>query len=276
MKLRIRTTLQSGLGHCSNVVRTAIARLSLAMGGSPMRISSIFHYPSDMSLVDRLMLYTLVRGLRPNRVLEIGSRWGGSARIMCAALEDNGCGCMVGLDPHTDAFCAPPRSLFNRFTLVKGYSPEDLPKAVEALKGPPDLIFIDALHIRDAAVLDIDAALRVATSDCYVLLHDAFHPGIHAAARIAMERFPDLSDLGIISRSATPSDPVCYQGLRLLRRGAVVTSRDLETCYDLAGVKWPADPEALENYDRFAIRVGLVQSVQGRLQYVKRSDPSSD
>src|SRR5688572_29036457 len=63
------------------------------------RVGAVFREPSDMCIPDRMMLYALVRGLRPERTLEVGVRWGAGARIIAAALEDGGAGRAVGLDP---------------------------------------------------------------------------------------------------------------------------------------------------------------------------------
>lgn len=273
---RVRT-MKRRLYRCINRLfefsSTVGDRLRLVAGTKPVRVASVIHHPSDMVMTDRVMLYALVRGLKPNRILEIGSRWGGSARIMAAALEDNGSGRIVGLDPDTSNFCCPKRLTYGRFDLVRGYSPEDVPKAVEMLGGPPDFVFIDALHIRDAVLDDIGAAMKHSSPDCYILLHDGLHPGVHAAAEIAKQRHRELYDLGLVSRTAVRSDPVCYQGLRLLRRGTATSSRDLQNCYESVGLPFPEDPSPLENYDRFALRTGLVKDVGGELVYVRRDTP---
>jgi predicted O-methyltransferase YrrM len=77
------------------------------------RIGVIYDEPSDMCVPDKLMLYALVRGLRPERVLEIGVRWGAGARIISAALEDaGGRARAVGIDPEPEAFRAKSKQLF--------------------------------------------------------------------------------------------------------------------------------------------------------------------
>jgi len=39
---------------------------------SSERVGVVYHEPSDMCFTDRIMLYALVRGLRPQRALEVG------------------------------------------------------------------------------------------------------------------------------------------------------------------------------------------------------------
>ncbi|MGL5135100.1 MAG: hypothetical protein ACRC78_21420, partial [Planktothrix sp.] len=84
---------------------------------SSERIGVIYHEPSDMCVTDRVMLYALVRGLKPTRALEIGVRWGGSARIITNAMEENGVGQLVGIDPAPENFKANPKVLHNRYKL---------------------------------------------------------------------------------------------------------------------------------------------------------------
>ena len=56
------------------------------------RVGVIYHQPSDLCETDRVMLYALVRGLRPKYAIEIGVRWGESARIITNAMQENGVG----------------------------------------------------------------------------------------------------------------------------------------------------------------------------------------
>ena len=242
-------------------------RVALRRPGA--RVGAAFHRPTDMCEPDRVMIYALVRGLRPSRVLEIGVRWGGSARTACAALEDNQHGRMAGLDPETDAFRAPKRALFGRYELVKGYSPQDIPRAVERLGGPPDLVFIDAMHIHACAAEDLRGAVAAMQPGGHVLLHDSFHPGVDRAVRDCCAELPGLTDCGLLTRHAKASTPVAGQGLRLLRLGEPVGEADLRAGFEHAGVPYPADPARYYNYDKFAIRIGMVRETDdGRYEFV--------
>lgn len=243
------------------------ARVVFARPGA--RVSAAYHRPTDMCEPDRIMLYALARGLRPARVLEIGVRWGGSARTICAALQDNNHGRMVGLDPETDAFRAPRRALFGRYELVRGYSPQDVPKAVERLGGAPDLVFIDAMHIHACALADLRAVLAVMPSGGHILMHDSFHPGVEQAVRDAQAARADLTDCGLLTRHAKASAPVAGQGLRLLRVGPAVTESDIRDGFQRAGVEYPDDPSRFYNFDRFAMRIGMVREVDGRYEFVQ-------
>src|SRR5882724_4224219 len=72
--------------------RARFARPNLFSLASNERIGIVYMARTHLSTAERLLLYTMVRGLRPERVLEIGSAYGGSASIMACAMEDNGAG----------------------------------------------------------------------------------------------------------------------------------------------------------------------------------------
>ena len=241
-------------------------RLRLLLG--LQRIESVFHRPTDMCESDRLMIYALVRGLRPKRVLEIGVRWGGSARIICAALQDNGEGFCVGLEPYVHNFRVPARKLYGRYELVRGYSHADVPKAIARLGTPVDLVFIDATHIYACALADINAVSPYLSKGGHILMHDTFHVGIDAAVREFMKHNPDIEDLGILTRHAHHDMPVMYQGLRLLRVGKACSQQMITTAY---GEKLPEDTERLWNYNQHSLKIGQVREVDGRYEYVDES-----
>jgi len=219
---------------------------------------SIYHSPLDMCESDRVFLYAFVRGTRPSRCLEVGSRWGGSARIICAALEDNQHGQLVGLDPAPGAFLAPKRVLHNRFRLHTGYSPQDIPAVCALHEGPIDFAFIDAVHTHDSVKSDLNAIYPFLADGAHVIMHDAFHVGIDAACNEFLLSHTDVTDLGILTRNPSKTDPLCYQGFRVLR---IRENRDavLREAYERNGVSFPDNPSYFYNYDPFAIRIGLVE-----------------
>lgn len=171
---------------------------------------------------DRVMLYALIRGFRPERVVEIGARWGGGARIIASALEDSGFGHAVGIDPAPEAFRPNQKDLYNRYKLLTGYSPGAIPEAVSLLDGPIDFVLIDAMHTHDHVLADFRGVIPHLNPGAHVLLHDAFHVGINAATTKILEENPSFFDCGFVTRYPEIGNaPVAYQGLRLIRSGPV-------------------------------------------------------
>jgi predicted O-methyltransferase YrrM len=243
--------------------QNTLGRPRLFKASSHERLGVVFRKPSDMCEPDKIMIYALVRGLRPERALEIGVRWGGSARIIASAMEDNGIGKIVGLDPDVEPFRPAPSELFGRYQLVQGFSPQDVPRAIEALGGKPDFVFIDALHTHDAVFADFNAVLPFLAPGSHVLFHDTYHQGIDTAIREVMAANPGFVDCGILTRNPEIRLPVLYQGLRLLRFGDVEVDNHAlmtEACVR-NGVKVPSFHPYYNNWDEWANGIGL--GVQG-------------
>jgi cephalosporin hydroxylase len=230
--------------------------LANALSKPSKSIRSIYFHPSDMCEPDRVMLYALVRGLRPERVLEIGARWGGGARIISAALNDSGIGKAIGIDPEPQNFRPSAKDLLNRYELMTGYSPQDVPAAVAKLGGKIDLAFIDAMHTHDHVYADFNAVIPHMASGGHVLLHDTFHVGIHTAIEKVLAANPDFIDCGFLSRypSVLPDAPVAYEGLRLIRTGTPPNHDTMRKSYRLAGGDASLSPDLI-NWDHYWNRV---------------------
>jgi cephalosporin hydroxylase len=95
------------------------------------RLGVVYANPSEMSLNEKFFLYALVRGSRPQNVIEIGSRHGGSASIIASAMMDINpatTATIFGVDPE-NAITVRSSRLFDRFKLVQMPSPEGVHEA---------------------------------------------------------------------------------------------------------------------------------------------------
>jgi cephalosporin hydroxylase len=244
-----------------------IGRPRLFQKGTRERLGVIYTQPSDMCIPDRLMLYALIRGLRPERVLEIGVRWGGGARIIASALEDTGgSGRAVGIDPEPEAFRARSGELFGRYELLRGYSPGAIPEAVAKLGGPIDLALIDAMHTHDHVLADFQGVVPHLAPGSHVLLHDTFHQGIDRAVAEVMAEHSGFVDCGFLTRHPDLSDaPVAYQGLRLVRLGTPHSHELIAGAYQRAGRPVPEFSVDYLNWDHYWNRVkGKTSMVNGK------------
>lgn len=207
------------IGKAKNRIKNRIQRPDLYSLSSKERVGIVIDNPSEMSVSERLFLYALVRGVRPQRVLEIGSRHGGSASIMAAAMMDNESATarIIGIDPGPD-ITVPKSQFFDKFELIVQPSPEGITEARSRAGGQFDFILIDGLHIYTQVKKDLLGVLPHLAENCYILLHDSFHLGISTAITEVVSQSPGLLDCGYpcAKPSLQKGSPLAYGGFRLL------------------------------------------------------------
>ncbi len=245
--------------HSNHLGRPRLFDLS-----TPERVGVVYHEPTDMCPADRIMLYALVRGLKPVRAVEVGSRWGNSARIICNAMEENGVGRLIGIDPEPGNFRVPPADMHGRFEAIAGYSPEAMPLAAEKFGGKFDFGFIDGMHTYEAVMADMKGALALLEEGGHLLIHDVFHPGEELAVVDLLKEVPELVDCGFLTRHPEVRDPVFYQGMRLLRYGPTKGLRLIAEAHEAAGRPAP-DAESLRNYDIHLVRLKEQAALRGEV-----------
>ena len=188
----------------------------------PWRLASSLLAHADQKPRERVLLYAMVFALAPRRCLEIGVRWGGSSRIIHAALSDLGRGVLVGIDPEP-ALEFDWGTIADRATLVVGRSPEELGRCAAAAGGEFDFVFVDGLHTEEGVLADLRGVAGVTTPGATVLCHDAFHPPV--ARGIERGLTAGFVDCGILADTRNEGvrvetgKPVVYGGVRMLRRG---------------------------------------------------------
>ena len=180
--------------------------------------------PVWMVRAERLLLFTLVFGLRPARYLEIGTLKGGSALVVSAAMD--------ALDTDGRLFCVDPEPqiepkvwsrIKHRTTLVRGYSPDVLQSVYESAADPFDLALIDGDHTYTGVLRDANGVLPFVADGGYLLFHDSFFPDIALALHdFATEHSDQIVDFGTLTREITlhsspGAEPVRWGGLRLMQ-----------------------------------------------------------
>lgn len=168
---------------------------------------------------ERVVLYALVVGIRPARILEIGTFQGGSTVVMTAALDDSGGGQIVCVDPDPRLAPETTEAVKHRATIVAQPSPDALAEALRTAGGSFEFALIDGDHSREGVARDIEATLPTLADDAHLLFHDAHFGEVRDAIDDAVRRHPDvLIDAGVISRGhTTDENGVRWGGLRLLR-----------------------------------------------------------
>ena len=177
----------------------------------------IYSAPTHLSTPERLFLYTIVRGTIPQRALEIGTALGGSAAIIAAAMEDNGVGTIVGIDPLRRVDPALPR-YFKRFHLVECAAPIGIDEAARLAGGNFDLMFYDGPNVHTATSEIIAAVIPHLSERAYIILDNGLHYGVHQAIDDVIEMDSRLHDCGFVCVKLGVHDRhAAYNGLRLVR-----------------------------------------------------------
>jgi hypothetical protein len=209
--------------------------LKLSDLGLQSRVDALLDAPAELLLPERLLLYALVRGLRPARCLEIGSHFGGSTTIIVGALDDVGAGVLVCVDPNPLVPVELWSGIAHRATMVRGHSPAALVEARADVDGDFDFVFIDGDHTRPGVVQDVEGVLDFAAPGAHLLFHDSHYFDVSAAIDDCVARHAGrLVDCGTLSTLST--EPIVapdgraarWGGFRMLRvaRSRVARSND--------------------------------------------------
>lgn len=180
--------------------------------------------PAQLTASERLMLFTLIYSLRPQRYLEIGTFEGGSALIVGAAMDaanlESSITC-VDIKPKV----APEnwKRIEHRAKMVTGDAAVVLPEARRVAGGLFDFAFIDGDHQEGSVVRDALRVLRELAPRGYVLFHDGHNPGVaRAIGRVLGLDRSSWVDYGTITREFTEvnrnGEEMRYCGFWLVQR----------------------------------------------------------
>ncbi|CAN5276966.1 hypothetical protein BH23VER1_BH23VER1_20010 [soil metagenome] len=220
----------------------------------PFGFPEAFRAP-DLSLIsqtsheERLLLYALVAGLKPDRLLEIGRARGGSTVVLASAVSHNGKGTLVSMDPNTWEEHKIHETLRARLIdrgviFLDAYSPAANGEAVAKAGGLFDFVFIDGDHSYDGCLRDILGAIPFVKPGTFFVLHDAHFGGVQDAVAQAMREHP-LADCGSLcsgyfagfAHQLYNGKPSFYSGLQLLQFRP-------DSAPDRAGAQMAAQPAA--------------------------------
>lgn len=216
------------------------------------RVGVIFKVDTHLSIDERFLLYSVVRGLRPKKILEIGVLHGATAVIICSALEDVGHGILVGLDPSPN-IAYQNKLFFGRFKMVDMASPEGVEKASEIAGALFDMVHFDSIVAHDPMQIDINGCLPYLADPAYLLINNSVHYGVNLAIQEAVDSNDSLHDCGFINVSSRVVDPKLSHGtLRLLRYSLNQVADPqpiINTAFEKEGIPAPSfDPELI-NHD---------------------------
>ena len=203
------------------------------VGPDWMELSSPTYDPafgliSQISCSEAQLLFALIYGLAPARLVEVGRARGGSTFVIASALRAMGRGRLVSVDPNCLAEHRISPALKVRLApwvdFIDGYAPYVLPEAETLAGGKFDFAFIDGDHSFAACERDIAGTLPHLLPGAWILLHDAHFGGVQEAVASSLGHLPLLDRGSLISdRCETLTHilykdrPSYYGGLRLLQ-----------------------------------------------------------
>jgi predicted O-methyltransferase YrrM len=160
---------------------------------------------SLLSAVSQALLYSLVRNLRPTRVVEIGTYKGGTAEGMSRALRANGHGTLHTVSPYDAELFGPifaqwPEPL-RRNTR---YHPVDSMMFFMQMDDEGsrfDLVLVDGHHDYEFAAFDIEAAARRLVPGGFILIDNVSQAGPFRAAVDFLASHPGWRECGLTSVS---------------------------------------------------------------------------
>ncbi len=188
----------------------------------PANLDWIFSAPAEQMVEERFLLYSLVLGMKPDRVLEIGTHFGGTATVFCAALDDVGKGTIIGIDPNPLVPAATMEHISHRFEVLCGFSPALVQRASERAEGKFNFVLVDGDHSYEGVKRDVDGIMPHIAPGCCILFHDSHNLEIKRAIDEKAAQYDDvLTDCGELNSTVyfdqTAEPPIRWGGLRMLR-----------------------------------------------------------
>jgi predicted O-methyltransferase YrrM len=139
---------------------------------------------TGVRISDGLYLFDLSRQVKPVRSAEVGFAEGFSTLYFLAALEANGKGVHVAMDPYETSDWhgiglqkIKEAHMNHRFRFLSVKSVVALP-ALNGEAKPFDIIFIDGDHRFDSAFTDFVLSDEICAKAGYILLHDPWMPSV--------------------------------------------------------------------------------------------------
>lgn len=161
------------------------------------------HQPTDaLSTVNNLnSIHRFMREIKPERTLEIGMSYGGSALAFCAAHKDLGHPAQaqhIAIDPYETSPTAwdscglmaiERAGLSGYLDFRQAYSALELPKLVES-GHRFGLIYVDGSHLFEDVFVDLYYVMRLLTEGGVMLLDDSFNRHVKKVLRFLRRSGP--------------------------------------------------------------------------------------
>lgn len=172
-----------------------------------------YQYPprSLMDPDELALLYCLIRTLKPENVVEIGTYYAGTTEVLARAVWENGVGCVYSIDPYgagrvSGAIAAWPPPLQAITTCSFDNSMSFLTQLLRA-GTPIDFILIDGEHDFEFVRFDLEMCARLLRPGGIIVIDDAEQAGPFSAAKLFLADHPQWLELGDCVAAFRPSNP---------------------------------------------------------------------
>jgi Methyltransferase domain len=163
-----------------------VADLITSIPGMPA-LQEALKYIDGHSLVFRALSYVLIRMLRPQLVVEIGTLNGGTSELFAQALMANGQGILTTVDPYggdrVPAIIRSWASELSRFVDFRPINSMELFAELAENRQRPDLIFVDGNHEYEYALFDLLASARSVRPEGIIIMDNYDLPGVIGACK---------------------------------------------------------------------------------------------
>ena len=159
----------------------------------------------------RSLMFHMVRAMRPELVIEIGTFHGAMTEVVARALWENGGGNIVTIDPFgndrvPDLLTAWPAAL-GRHVSYANFTSMDLYIDFENIRRRFDLGFIDGNHNYEFAYYDLISLAKWIRPGGILIVDDYNQPSVFWAVKHFLQLYPDWRELGGAMADWRLSDP---------------------------------------------------------------------
>lgn len=166
---------------------------------------------SLLSTPGRAFLYHLVRAMRPETVLEVGTYFAGTSEVLARALHQNAKGMLITTDPFGGERCP---LIFRQWPAALRQHVRFHPLNSMALaqrladdRTSLDIAFIDGCHDYEYVLFDALAFARLVRPGGVMVLDNAEQPGVFRACGEFLRHYPDWVELGQAMQAEVPDNP---------------------------------------------------------------------
>lgn len=156
-------------------------------------------------------LYHMIRLAKPKLGLEIGTFKAGTSEVLASAMQANGIGILMTIDPY-GAKRVPP-ILANWSAELREHVSFCASTSMDffsALGSQPlefDFVFVDGNHTYEFVSFDLDMSAKWLAPGGILILDDFNQPGVHQAAKDFLAANPGWEEIGGVLDAFDPNDP---------------------------------------------------------------------